>query len=591
MFEYLDNIKIKDRWINDSFRLEKAYLLSLDVNRLLAGFRSNAGLISHTLRYKGWESTEIQGHTMGHYLSAMAQAWHVTKEPVIMARIRRAIAGLEECQRPDGFLFASSSILFDRIEKQEEAWVPWYTMHKILAGLVSVCQLTGDERAFDVMTRLADWIADRVLAWSEETKAIVLAVEYGGMNDSLYDVYELRGEEKYFQAAHQFDEMQLFDAMYRGEDILDGLHANTTIPKITGGLKRYMVSGEKEPFYLQMAENFWEIVVRHHTYITGGNSEWEHFGKADGLDGERTACNCETCNTYNMLKLSQMLFALTGKKKYADYDEWTYINAILSSQNHKTGMSMYFQPMATGYFKVYSRPYDQFWCCTGTGMENFTKPYRGITFTDENTLYINRFVSSEINWEQRGLTLEMDVDLLKSEVVSIRIKRIADGDGDVRVAVRVPHWTAGKYNVSGMDGSFEELDGYIYFNAKKTQSLALTFCFPMDLEIHPLQDNPRAAAFSYGPFALSSALGYEYLHTETTGVDVTIPTKDMNIEDYIVLNAPVSEWKRVWKRDKNGDSASPHFKVHSADGRILNFAPHFLKNGERYGLYYYLVEH
>ena len=194
-------------------------------------------------------------------------------------------------------------------------------------------------------------------------------------------------------------------------------HANTTIPKMTGALKRYIVSGRKEDFYLKAAANFWMIVTRHHTYITGGNSEWEHLGAPDILDGERTQCNCETCNTYNMLKLSRLLFSLTGEKKYADYDEQTYINAILSSQNHKSGMTTYFQPMATGYFKVYSRPFDQFWCCTGTGMENFSKPWAGIAFEDEHRLWINRFEDARFLWKEQETELSLQANLLRSGYV------------------------------------------------------------------------------------------------------------------------------------------------------------------------------
>jgi DUF1680 family protein len=191
------------------------------------------------------------------------------------------------------------------------------------------------------------------------------------MNDALYELYKHTGNANHLSAANSFDEMTLFEPLYKGEDILNGKHANTTIPKIIGALNRYSVTGEE--YYLQVAANFWEIVTENHTYITGGNSEWEHFGESKILDAERTNCNCETCNTYNMLKLSRELFRVTGDTKYADYYENAFINAILSSQNPETGMTTYFQPMATGFFKVYSSPTEHFWCCTGSGMENFSK--------------------------------------------------------------------------------------------------------------------------------------------------------------------------------------------------------------------------
>ena len=217
--------------------------------------------------------------------------------------------------------------------------------------------------------------------------------------------------------------MPLFEAMEEGRDILDGLHANTTIPKILGGLKRYEVTGGKEPFYLKMAQRFWDMVTEHHTYITGGNSEWEHFGKPDIRGrGSGQPATAKTCNTYNMLKLTSLLFRLTGEKKYADYDERAYLNAILSSpEYHETGMTTYFQPMAAGYFKVYSRPYDNFWCCTGTGMENFTKQCEGICYAGEDTLYINRFSPRISSGKKKGVRLEMRSDLLSEQPVSIRV--------------------------------------------------------------------------------------------------------------------------------------------------------------------------
>ena len=381
-------VKIKDQYKSHAFDLELSYLYSLDPDKLMVGFLETSGLVPEKERYHGWEETEIQGHTLGHYMTAVAQAYGYTGNQELLERLTYIITALEKCQREDGFLFASQEEIFDRVENKRPAWVPWYTMHKILSGLISVYRYTGDETAKKVASDLGGWIYRRCISWTEETKKQVLAVEYGGMNDCLYDLYAITEDDRFIKAAHQFDEMTLFQKLYEGEDILNGLHANTTIPKVLGALKRYLLLGEF--FYLEVAKNFWNMVTEHHSYITGGNSEWEHFGKPDILDSERTACNCETCNTYNMLKLSKELFELTKERKYADFYESTYLNAILSSQNPETGMTTYFQPMASGYFKVYSTPYDSFWCCTGSGMENFTKLHEGAVYRDENTMYIIR---------------------------------------------------------------------------------------------------------------------------------------------------------------------------------------------------------
>ena len=616
-------VEIRDSFLRDSVRLERDYLLSLDADRLLAGFRETAGLKPVAMRYPGWESMEIGGHTMGHYLTAMSQLWAAEREPKAGERLAYVIEELGKCQRENGYLSAFPEKVFDRVERREPAWVPWYTMHKIIAGVTAVYIHTGNEDARRIMEGLADWAAERALSWSEETKETVLAVEYGGMNDCLYEVYRITGNPRHAQAAHQFDELPLFKAMERGEDILDGLHANTTIPKILGGLKRYEVLGGKEPFYLKMAENFWDMVTEHHTYVTGGNSEWEHFGKPDILDGERTACNCETCNTYNMLKLSSLLFQITGKKKYADYDERAYINSILSSQNHETGMTTYFQPMGTGYFKVYSRPYDNFWCCTGTGMENFTKQCENICYTDADSLCVNRFVSADIRHPQKGMTFRLEADLLREKPVRICIEDMDEPGTELRLSIRMPDWLAvepetelavmsksevtrekeaassakkGRNAEIGKRISMSREDGYLIFSGEWEPGDAITVSLPMDLRVKGLSDHERAAAFTYGPFVLSADLGREDLRTDLTGVDVTVPTKETEVAEYLLIPKGActreEREKTLLKRMTRRQSADgiPEFVYTGADGSSLFFAPHFLKNDVRYGIYFYVFE-
>lgn len=581
-------VKLNDTFLQRSFALESDYLLSLDPMRLIVGFQETAGRKHKAIRYPGWEETEIQGHTLGHYLTAMAQAYAATGEERYRGPLDAVMEELARCQREDGYLFASPETLFDRVEHRQPAWVPWYTMHKLLSGILHVVRYTGSETAGRILQRLADWVAQRALSWDEETKRTVLAVEYGGMNDCMYEVYALTGEERYAQAAHQFDEMPLFEAMEQKRDILNGLHANTTIPKILGGLKRYVVTGEKDPFYLRMAENFWDMVVEHHTYITGGNSEWEHFGNPDILDAERTACTCETCNTYNMLKLSSLLFTLTGNKKYADYDEQTYVNAILSSQNHETGMTTYFQPMATGYFKVYSTPYDKFWCCTGTGMENFTKQCENIYYASPDRLWINRYVDSEVNWEEGGLALRVEADLLHEKPVKVTVTAAAIPGICRKLALRKPHWLAKDCRVQMPEGcSAAEEDGYLVFEKQWEEGDWIEVELPMALQVHGLPDSSRTAAFTYGPYVLSADLGTEDMRTTVTGVDVTVPTRDITVQECILL--PPDHYAR-WREELPGRfekiPGEIAFTLDAGAGQRLRFAPHYLKDQVRYGIYF-----
>ncbi len=398
------DVTMADAYCTNAFSKEVEYLLSLDTNRLLVGFRENAKMNTQgAQRYAGWENSLIAGHTVGHYLSAVAMAY---QNPNLTDAQRKSFSdkldallnGMKECQnnskgRP-GFLWAGQVKNPNNVEQQfdliqqnktniiNEAWVPWYTMHKMIQGLVDVYNFTGKETAKEIASKLGDWTLARCKTWNQQTHNTILSIEYGGMNDCLYQLYEITGNDNYAIAGDYFDENALHERILRGgANVLNGKHANTTIPKFVGVIKRYEVLDGKTvggkqidaSKHLKYAEAFWDMVITHHTYITGGNSEWEHFGMDDILDKERTNCNCETCNSYNMLKLSRELYKCTGNKKYMDFYEQTYYNSILSSQNPETGMTTYFQPMATGYFKEYSSPFHDFWCCTCTGMESFSK--------------------------------------------------------------------------------------------------------------------------------------------------------------------------------------------------------------------------
>lgn len=580
-------VKIKDQYKSHAFDLELSYLYSLDPDKLMVGFLETSGLVPEKERYHGWEETEIQGHTLGHYMTAVAQAYGYTGNQELLERLTYIITALEKCQREDGFLFASQEEIFDRVENKRPAWVPWYTMHKILSGLISVYRYTGDETAKKVASDLGGWIYRRCISWTEETKKQVLAVEYGGMNDCLYDLYAITEDDRFIKAAHQFDEMTLFQKLYEGEDILNGLHANTTIPKVLGALKRYLLQGEF--FYLEVAKNFWNMVTEHHSYITGGNSEWEHFGKPDILDSERTACNCETCNTYNMLKLSKELFELTKERKYADFYESTYLNAILSSQNPETGMTTYFQPMASGYFKVYSTPYDSFWCCTGSGMENFTKLHEGAVYRDENTMYIIRYEDSEIIWKEKGLKLEVVCEQ-KENLYRVKIlvaEQEADAEGN-KICLLIPKWNIKTPVIQEHGISTTVESNWISLDVGLEKGNSIEIAYSMELTAKSLPDNSHVLAFQYGPYVLSADLGMEQMDQIYTGVNVLVPQKEMIIPDYLVFDEKdCQEFRQYPERFLNKTPGKIEFTIEN-QGRTLTFTPHYLRYRERYGIYWFI---
>jgi uncharacterized protein len=593
----LNQVTVQDAYYVNAFKKEIEYLKSLDIDRLLSGFREVKGLKPKAEVYPGWENTEIKGHTFGHYLAAVAQAYAVTKDNELLKDIYYMIDELAQAQMDSGYLFASGEYLFDNVENRKPAWVPWYTMHKIFEGIILAYEVTRYQKAYDVMDKLADWVYDRTSKWDEELNFLVLRVEYGGMNDCLYDVYSHTGKEKHLKAAHKFDEMALFTAIRDGKNILRDLHANTTIPKFVGAMKRYMVCENCEAFYLETCESFWNMVVNHHSYITGGNSEWEHFGPADSLDVERTNCNCETCNTYNMLKLSKGLYQITGKKKYLDFYENTLTNAILSSQNPETGMTMYFQPMATGYFKVYSEPYDKFWCCTGTGMENFTKLNDAIyytrTLTDYFEITVGRYVSSEFTMDEIPLKLKLEANYPEEESSKITILEVKDEEQFV-IKLRVPDWSQSKdiIDVNGSKQGIYEKDGFVYIQRKWKKNDVVNITWKMTVTYKALPDNVHSVAFKYGPVVLSAGLGIEDMEVSRTGVIVTIPTRNIEIKDYLLIKGmTVENWLSKLTEHLVKKPGLVEFVLKNTDeDNNLVFSPHYKRYKDRYGIYYLLFD-
>ena len=584
----MSDVELLDTYEQNAFRLEVQYLKKLDADKLLRGFCDIGGVESDAEKYAGWETSAIQGHTMGHYLTALSQAYAASGDKQLKETADYIVSVLAQCQNKDtGYLAAIPEEHYIRIEQGNTSgtWVPWYTMHKIISGLIKTYELTSNSQALEVASKLGDWVYGRTSQWDEAMQRTVLNVEYGGMNDCLYDLYSHTKSEKHLSAAHSFDEMTLFEPLYKGEDILNGKHANTTIPKINGALKRYIVLGKGEEYYLKVAENFWDLVIDNHTYITGGNSEWEHFGEPDILDAERTNCNCETCNTYNMLKLTRELFKITGKSKYADYYENTFINAIMSSQNPETGMTTYFQPMATGFFKVYSSETEHFWCCTGSGMENFSKLGDSICYKDENSIYIIRYTSSEINWAEKGITLTQNV-MLPDVTFTV------GGSAQADIVLRVPDWCSDSpaVTINGDSTDAKAENGFIRLSGEWHDGDVIEYTMPMATEVYDLQDNENAVAFKYGPWVLSASLGNKDMQTSTTGVNVTVPLFDSSISDIItVKEGSVEDWLKDINNNLVRQGETLDFTLKGTD-RDLVFSPHYMQHKNRYGIYFRLAD-
>ncbi|MGM9937205.1 MAG: beta-L-arabinofuranosidase domain-containing protein, partial [Candidatus Ornithomonoglobus sp.] len=459
------------------------YLKKFDVDTSVSGFRRTAGLSSTSSTYGGWETSLIAGHGIGHFVSALAQGYKYSTASAadneLLTLSDEMIDALYEAQAHEdktvngqtlkkGYLFATTNAWsggkvvsgegqFDNVENNltniiTQAWVPWYTMHKILAGLVDTYKFTGNEKALTMASELGDWVYNRVSKYDSAMQARVLNIEYGGMNDVLYELYKITGDEKHAKAAHMFDEITLFDEIYNNNDVLANKHANTTIPKIMGALNRYITeentdltpemlgdSHDKE-YYLQVAENFFDMVVDGHTYVTGGTGQDEHFRAANANNAYRDNVNNETCAAYNMLKIARELYKITGDKKYSDYYENTFLNSIVSSQNPETGMTMYFQPMATGYFKVYSTEFNDFWCCTASGMENFTKLTDSIYYKGDGRIVVNQYISSVLTDSDNNIKLTQNSALPNGDTAVFTVEPISGASQSADITLRIPEW-------------------------------------------------------------------------------------------------------------------------------------------------------
>lgn len=634
----LGTVDVTNSYYDQISQKDIDFLKTFDPDRLLSRFRETAGVDTKGKQpYTGWEDSYIGGHTLGHYLTACAQAYlsadRAEDRAWVADQLSVLISGLKECQDHvgTGFIFGSQIEDKNNIEKQFDImegkatganWVPWYTMHKILAGLVDVYKYTDNDEALEVASNLGDWVYNRVSKWDETMKRRVLGIEYGGMNDCLYELYKYIGKAEHAKAAAQFDETWLFESVLAGTvNVLNGKHANTQIPKFVGALNRYraldgqMLDGEKvdASIYLEYVEAFWDMVVEKHTYITGGNSEWEHFGADNILDAERTQCNCETCNTYNMLKMTRELYKITGDKKYADYYENTFINAIISSINPDTGMTTYFQPMATGYFKVYGNAdvtKNQFWCCTGSGLENFTKLGDSIYYKKDQTLYVTQYLSSVVEWTEKNIKLTQTTSIPDTDTAGFQVN-LLNGvqSAEMKLQLRVPDWIAGDPVVT-VNGAVQDLaasGGYICIERTWADGDTVSIQLPMEVRAYGLPDDGSVYGFKYGPVVLSAELGTEEMDKFSgCGASVMLPgskivsgsqampkdgkravlgTETLSIEDTTVENF-ITHINDYLVRVDDGDSLK--FQLRGTD-QELTFSVHYRQHTQRYGIYWYFT--
>jgi len=520
----LASVRLLDSPFRDAMERNGSYLLSLEPDRLLHNFRKFAGLEPKAPSYGGWEARGIAGHTLGHYLSACSLMYASTGDKRYKERVAYIVSelALAQRQRKDGYVggIPDADRLWSEIGRGEirasgfdlnGAWVPWYTVHKLYAGLIDAHRLCGDRQAKAVVTRLGDWAARLTRGFTQEQWQKMLVAEHGGMNEVMADLYAMTGRREFLELARAFNHGAVLDPLARREDRLDGQHANTQIPKVIGAARQYELTGETR--HRDAAAFFWDRVTQHRSYAIGGNSDYEHFFPVDQFPAHLSPQTAETCNTYNMLKLTRHLFSWEPSASKVDYYERALYNHILASQDPQKGMMTYFVSLKPGHFKVYNTPEDSFWCCTGSGMENHGKYGEAIYFHDVDSLYVNLFIPSELTWREKGLVVRQETRFPEQDTTLLTVT--CREPVRTTLKVRYPGWARGvTVTVNGEEQPVEATPGsYVSLTRRWRSGDRVEIRLPMSLRLEPL---PHAAgtdggtyAVLYGPIVLAGELGAE----------------------------------------------------------------------------------
>ncbi|MFD5625466.1 beta-L-arabinofuranosidase domain-containing protein [Streptomyces sp. NPDC127072] len=540
----LADVRLLESLFLANMRRTCAYLLSVDTDRLLHTFRLNVGLPSSAEPCGGWEAPDVQlrGHTTGHLLSALAQAYANTGDDAYAAKAHSLVSALAQCQRAApaagyhaGYLSAFPESVFDQLEAGGKPWAPYYTLHKIMAGLLDQYELGGDQQALEVLLDMAAWTDARTAPLSTERMQAVLKVEFGGMNDVLARLHLLTGDPAHLRTARRFDHEELYAPLAAGRDELAGRHANTEIAKVVGAVPSYEATGEKR--YLDIADTFWTTVVQDHSYAIGGNSNQELFGPPGEIVSRLSEVTCENCNSYNMLKLGRHLFLhRPSHTAYMDHYEWTLYNQMLGEQDPDSahGFVTYYTGLWAGSRRQpkgglgsapgsYSGDYDNFSCDHGSGLETHTKFADSIYFRTRDTrgpsLYVNLFIPSELRWRETGVTLRQDTGHPTTDRTRLTVTR---GDARFTLRLRIPSWVAD----TGQEPRIEVNNRHLpvrpkpgtyaaverHWRAGDTVELVL----PRRPVWRAAPDNPRVKSLSYGPLVLAGEYGDAALATLPT---------------------------------------------------------------------------
>ena len=488
----------------------RGYLMRLPNDRLLHNFRVNAGIPSAAKPLGGWEAPtcELRGHFVGHYLSACAMLYAATGDKAVKSKVDELVAGLAECQaklNDNGYLSAFPTEYFDRLNQLKNVWAPFYTMHKIMAGLYDMKTHAGNDQALDVVVKMAAWVDAWTSVKTEEHMQEILNTEYGGMNDVLYNIAATTGDDRWARTGDRFTKKIFFTPLVLRHDALKGQHMNTHVPQVIGAARRYEISSDYR--FRDVSRFFFETVSEARTYSTGGSSNNEHWlVDPDHLAAEKkvSANHQECCCSYNMMKLARHLYAWSGDPRFIDYYERNLLNHRLGAIEPETGHTTYFLSLAPGAWKTTCTEDATFWCCTGTGVEEYSKLNNNIYFHDDDSLYVNLYFASTVDWKDRGIRLKQSTTFPQSDRTELNIEKTPGTEWTLRV--RIPSWTTAA-NLAIVNGKRLEVSGtlgsYLAITRVWKPGDRVELTLPMRLTAEPLADDRSQQALLYGPLVLA----------------------------------------------------------------------------------------
>ncbi|HKU17518.1 MAG TPA: beta-L-arabinofuranosidase domain-containing protein [Steroidobacteraceae bacterium] len=559
----LSQVRLRPGVALDALNVNRRHLMAYEPDRLLHMFRVTAGLPSSAEPLGGWEApnNELRGHFTGHYLSACGLMYAQTGDAAMQARGDALVAELAKCQAKfgNGYLSAFPEELFDRLRANQPAWAPFYTLHKIMAGMLDMHVLAGNAQAREVLEGMATWTAQWVRPIDTALMERILEREYGGMNEVLYDFAALTGQDRWRELAERFNRKRIFEPLAAGRDELQGLHVNTTIPQVIGAARGYELTGDRNLH--DCADYFWHTVTERRSYCTGGTSNGESWNAPPGkLAGELSGYTQECCVTYNMQKLTRHLFGWTGDARAADYYERAYYNGILGVEHPRDGSKLYYVPLQSGYWKLFGTSMHDFWCCTGSMAEAFSKLGDSIYFKDDDGLYVNLFVPSEVTWQEKGLRIVQETTFPESDRTTLTVRASAPRRAQLRI--RVPYWAAG--GSASLNGkkleSFATPSSYLVLDRTWRDGDRVELQLPMRLHAVPMPDDPTVQAVMYGPLVLAGKLGTAGLTAENLRAE---PTRPRTVPEY--KSEPIAA------PTIRAPSAAPASWLQAASGRPLEF--------------------